>query len=39
VFGLSITFVTSANSKDEAKALLRHIGLPLKKEEEVTKKK
>lgn len=39
VFGLSITFVTTANSKPEALALLRHIGLPLKKEEEVVKKK
>lgn len=39
VFGMSITFVTTANSKDEAKALLRHIGMPLKKEEEVVKKK
>jgi large subunit ribosomal protein L5 len=38
VFGMSITFVTTADSKDEAKALLRHIGLPLKKEEEVVKK-
>jgi large subunit ribosomal protein L5 len=37
VFGMSITFVTTANTKDEAKALLRHIGLPLKKEEEPKK--
>lgn len=34
VFGMSITFVTTANSKEEAEALLRHIGLPLKKAEE-----
>jgi large subunit ribosomal protein L5 len=39
VFGMSITFVTTATTKEEAKALLRHIGLPLKKEEEVVKKK
>ncbi len=38
VFGLAITIVTTANSKEEAEALLRHIGLPLKKrEEEVAK--
>ncbi len=34
VFGLAITIVTTANSKEEAEALLRHIGLPLKKREE-----
>lgn len=33
VFGFAITIVTTAKSKDEAEALLRHIGLPLKKEE------
>jgi large subunit ribosomal protein L5 len=33
VFGLAITIVTTAKSKKEAEALLRHIGLPLKKEE------
>jgi large subunit ribosomal protein L5 len=34
VFGMSITLVTTATSKAEAEALLRHIGLPLKKKEE-----
>ena len=29
VFGLSVTLVTSAKTKKEAEALLRHIGLPL----------
>jgi len=33
VFGMSITIVTTANSKEEAEALLRHIELPLKKKE------
>lgn len=33
VFGLSITIVTTAKTKEEAIALLRHIGLPLQKEE------
>ncbi len=32
VFGLAITIVTSAKSKKEAEALLRHIGLPLQAE-------
>ena len=31
VFGLSITMVTTATTKAEAEALLRHIGLPLQK--------
>lgn len=31
VFGFAITIVTNAKSKEEAEALLRHIGLPLKK--------
>lgn len=31
VFGMSITIVTTAKTKEEAEALLRHIGLPLKK--------
>jgi large subunit ribosomal protein L5 len=31
VFGMSVTIVTSAKSKDESIALLRHIGMPLKK--------
>lgn len=33
VFGMSVTLVTTASDKKEAIALLRHIGLPLKKEE------
>lgn len=33
VFGISITIVTSANSKEEAEAFLRHLGLPLQKPE------
>lgn len=33
VFGLAITIVTTAKTKAEAEALLRHIGLPLKKSE------
>lgn len=33
VFGMSITIVTTASSKEEAEALLRHIGMPLKKKE------
>lgn len=32
VFGMSITIVTTASTKPEAEALLRHIGLPLQKE-------
>lgn len=42
VFGLSVTIVTSAKSKEESIALLRHIGLPLKKvadKREVQKRK
>ena len=34
VFGMSITLVTTAKDKKEAEALLRHVGMPLKKEEE-----
>jgi large subunit ribosomal protein L5 len=34
VFGMSVTLVTTASDKKEAIALLRHIGLPLKKETE-----
>jgi large subunit ribosomal protein L5 len=30
VFGLAITFVTTAKSKPEAEAFLRHLGVPLK---------
>lgn len=33
VFGLAITIVTSAKDKKAAEAFLRHIGLPLQKEE------
>lgn len=33
VFGFSITIVTSAKTKGEAEALLRHVGLPLQKQE------
>jgi large subunit ribosomal protein L5 len=33
VFGMSITLVTTAKTKAEAEALLRHIGLPLQKAE------
>lgn len=36
VFGMSITFVTTAKTKEEAEALLRHINLPLKKVEAET---
>jgi len=38
VFGMSITIVTTASSKAEAEALLRHIGMPLKKPEVVEAK-
>jgi large subunit ribosomal protein L5 len=31
VFGMSVTIVTNAKTKDESIALLRHIGMPLKK--------
>jgi large subunit ribosomal protein L5 len=34
VFSLAITIVTTAKSKAEAEAFLRHIGLPLQKEED-----
>lgn len=33
VFGMSITIVTTAKTKGEAEALLRHVGLPLQKAE------
>jgi large subunit ribosomal protein L5 len=33
VFGLAITIVTTAKTKAEAEALLRHIGLPLQKQD------
>lgn len=36
VFGLAITIVTTAKNKEEAEALLRHIGLPLQKQESET---
>ena len=31
VFGLAVTIVTTAKSKEQAEALLRHVGLPLQK--------
>lgn len=34
VFGMSVTVVTNANTKEESLALLRHLGFPLKKEAE-----
>jgi len=34
VFGLGITLVTSAKTKEEAEAFLRELGLPIRKEEE-----
>ena len=34
IFGMSITMVTTAKTKKEAEALLRHIGMPLVKVEE-----
>ena len=36
VFSLAITIVTTAKTKEEAEALLRHVGLPLKKAESET---
>jgi large subunit ribosomal protein L5 len=42
VFGMSVTIVTNAKKQDEAIALLRHIGMPLKKvadKKEVQKRK
>lgn len=30
VFGLAITFVTTAKTKEEAEAFLRHLGLPMR---------
>ncbi|MCA9359729.1 50S ribosomal protein L5 [Candidatus Kaiserbacteria bacterium] len=33
VFGMSITLVTTAKTKEESEALLRHIGMPLQKAE------
>ena len=33
VFGLAVTIVTTAKTKEEAEALLRHIGLPLRARE------
>lgn len=37
MFGMSITIVTTAKTKPEAEALLRHIGFPLQKKEETKK--
>lgn len=39
VFGLSVTVVTTAKTKEEAKAFFDHLGFPFKKEEEGGKKK
>ena len=39
VFGFNITIVTTARSKDEAKALLTHIGIPFGAEVVTSKKK
>ena len=39
VFGFAITIVTTAKTKKEAEALLRHIGLPLQKEGTTQEKK
>lgn len=39
VFGMAITIVTTAKTKAEAEALLRHIGLPLMEASAVVKKK
>lgn len=36
VFSLAVTIVTTAKTKAEAEALLRHIGLPLQKQESET---
>ncbi|MEL6803160.1 MAG: 50S ribosomal protein L5 [Bacteroidota bacterium] len=36
VFSLAITIVTTAKTKAEAEALLRHVGLPLKKQDAET---
>jgi len=33
VFGLAVTLTTTAKTKEEAEALLRHLGLPLRKRE------
>lgn len=35
IFGLSVTIVTTAKNKKEAEALLKHLGMPLKKKEKV----
>jgi large subunit ribosomal protein L5 len=34
VFGLAVTIVTTAKTREEAEAFLRYMGVPLKKEEE-----
>lgn len=36
VFSLAITIVTTASTREEAEALLRHLGLPLQKQESET---
>lgn len=37
VFGMAVTIVTTAKTKDEALALFKHLGFPFKKIEEVKK--
>ena len=39
VFGFAVTIVTTAKTKAEAEALLRHVGIPFKEATEDTKKK
>lgn len=39
VFGFALTFVTTSRSKEATLALLEHLGLPLKREEEKATKK
>lgn len=39
VFGMAITVVTTAKSKDQARAFFDHLGFPFKKEEDAPKKK
>jgi large subunit ribosomal protein L5 len=38
IFGMAITVVTNVKNKDEAKALIAHLGFPLKKEAETKQK-
>ena len=34
IFGIEVTFITSANTKEEGLALLEHMGVPFKKQDE-----